>query len=118
MICSISLGVKGFESEGDRVISGSLAIGGFSEDFYASLSYWHRDNYLYQWREGLGRLLSGKRHSAVVTTMYNPSNANFIFWWVMYLIGDNVHIQNHVLLLEELERPFDEADLYSFNTCT
>jgi hypothetical protein len=46
--------------------------------------------------------------------MYDPNTANFIFWWVMYLIGDDVHIQNHVLFLDELERSFDENDLYSF----
>lgn len=111
---SISLDNKEFVSEGDLVVSGSLEIGEFNEDFHASLSYWDRNSYLSQWKGALDRLLSGESCSAIVTTMYDPSTANFIFWWVMYLIGDNVHIQNHVLFLDGLERPFDEADLYSF----
>lgn len=113
-IFTISLGTEEFELEDDLVISGTLVIGDFTENFHASLSYWDRDSYLSQWTEGLKRLLRGENYSAVVTTMYDPSTANFIFWWVMYLIGDDVYIQNHVLFLDELDRPFDETDLYNF----
>ena len=67
-----------------------------------------------QWKEGIERLLRREKNSAIVTTMYNPGTANFMLWWVMYLIEDDVFIQNHMLLLCELERPFDETDLYSF----
>lgn len=113
-VFSVSLGTEVFESEDDLVISGSLIIGDFKEDFHASLSYWDRNRYLSQWKEGLERLLRRENYSAVVTTMYDPSTANFIFWWVMYLIGNDVYIQNHVLFLDELDKPFDETDLYSF----
>jgi hypothetical protein len=111
---SIRLSDNMFDSEGDSVSSGSIKIGNFEEAFQASLSYWDRSRYLSQWKEALNRLLSGERSSAIITTMYDPNTANFIFWWVMYLIGDDVHIQNHVLFLDELERSFDENDLYSF----
>jgi hypothetical protein len=113
-IFSISLDRKDLYSDGDLFALGSLKIGYFSEDFRSSLSYWDRNKYLSQWREALKRLLNGERCSALVTTMYDPKNANFIFWWVMYLIGDDVHMQNHVLFLDELERQFDESELYSF----
>lgn len=110
----IDLGGDEFESEGDLVVAGSLRINDFSESFHASLSYWNRGRYLSQWSEALTRIVEGERSSAIVTTMYDPSVASFIFWWVMYLIGDSVHIQNHVLFLGELEEPFDETDLYRF----
>ena len=111
---SISLDNEVFESEGDLMVSGSLKIGDFREDFHASLSYWNRDDYLSQWKDALNRLSQGERRSAIVTAMYDPKTANFIFWWVMYLNGDVVYIQNQVLFLEELERPFYESELYSF----
>ena len=103
-----------FQSEGDLVASGVLKIGDFTESLQISLSYWNREQYLDQWREALERLLKGGSSSAIVTTMYDSNTANFIFWWVMYLIGDSVHIQNHVLFLDELEQPFDEFNLYRF----
>lgn len=111
---SIELDNKPFEIEGDLVVSGVLTIGDFNEKFQASLCYWDRTKYLSQWKEALQRLLSGESCTALVTTMYDPDSANFIFWWVMYLIGNKVHVQNHVLFLDELQRPFDEARLYSF----
>lgn len=110
---SLGLGDKELKYEGDLVALGALEIGGGKEQFYASLSYWDREDYLCQWQYGVSRILSGYKKSAIVTSMYDPSSANFIFWWVMYLIGDNVHIQNHVLFLDELIVPFDESNIYS-----
>ncbi|OOF01017.1 hypothetical protein BZG79_15505 [Salinivibrio sp. MA427] len=111
---SIILSKEKFEYEGEWVASGSLKVGSLTEDFHASLSYWDREKYLSQWKEALNRLLRGESRSAIVTTMYDPQTANFILWWVMYLIGGNVYVQNHVLFLDELTRPFDEQNLYSF----
>ena len=110
----ISLDKKEIESEGDLVVKGTLMLGDFKEDFYASLSYWDRDRYLLQWKSALERLLDGGVNSAIVTTMYDPSTANFIIWWVMYAVGGEIRVQNQILFLDELERPFDESDLYSF----
>jgi hypothetical protein len=111
---SISIGDKEIETEGDVVVAGSIRIGEFEDNFHASLSYWNRGDYISQWRDALNRLLRGETHSAVVTSMHDPLAANFIFWWVMYLVGDIVYIQNHVLFLSGLEKQFDEADMYSF----
>jgi hypothetical protein len=93
---------------------GSLSLGAFLEDFHASLSYWDRDRYLAQWREGLDRLVNGEIRSAVVTSMYDPRIADYIFWWPMYAIGDSIHLQNQILFLNDLGEPFDEAEPYRF----
>lgn len=111
---TIGLGDEEFEAEGGKYLLGVIRIGEFSESFSCSLSYWERSSYLSQWREGLRRLLDGKGSSAIVTSMYNPESANFIFWWVMYAKGQSVYIQNHVLFLDELKVFFDEADVYRF----
>ncbi|PKG37019.1 hypothetical protein [Psychromonas sp. Urea-02u-13] len=102
-----------FESEGEQVVLGSINIGDFQEKFYASLSYWDRNQYLSQWKLALERVLNGEPCSALVTTMYDPSKANFIFWWVLYVLEDEIYIQNHTLFLDEVDSPFNEFDLYS-----
>jgi hypothetical protein len=100
--------------EGDRVLSGVLEIGDFKENFYASVSYWDKSKYSKQWKTACERLLDGNLKSDLVTNIYNPSTANFLFWWVLYLSGNNVYIQNHILFLNELDKPFDEGKLYDF----
>jgi hypothetical protein len=64
--------------------------------------------------KGFGAILEGRNKSAFITTMYDPTTANFIFWWVMYLVGNDVYIQNHVLFMDELDEPFDESDFIKF----
>lgn len=113
-IFSISLDEIEHKFDDDIFVFGTIKIDDFSENFQASLSYWNRDTYLFQWQQGLTRLLNGENQSALVTTMYNPATANFIFWWVIYLVGNAVHIQNHVLFLDDLAKPFNELHLYDF----
>ncbi|WP_422368787.1 hypothetical protein [Pelagibius sp.] len=109
---SISLGQDQFDYEGELVALGSLKIGEFRESFHASLSYWGRDRYLTQWREALERLIKGAPRSALVTSMHSPATTNLIRWWPLYRIGDNAHFQEQVLFMNQLEQPFEEADLY------
>ncbi len=111
---SISLGEDQFDYEGQLVALGSLNIGEFHESFHASLSYWDRDSYLAHWIEALTRLVRGESRSALVTSMYNPATANLIRWWPLYRVGENTHFQEQVLILSQLEPPFEEADLYRF----
>ncbi len=111
---SIALSKDQFESDNEMVALGWLKIGEFEENFHASLSYWDREEYLSQWGEALERLEKGKSRSALVTSMYDPETANFIRWWPLYLIGDNVHFQEQILFIPDLEQPFDETDLYKF----
>ena len=111
---SIKISKNEFESEGDLVAEGVLKIGGDIENFNASLSYWGRRQYCSQWREALNRLTIGFDRTAVVTTMYDPATANFIFWWLLYVIEEKIYIQNHVLFMGDLEDDFDEEDIYKF----
>lgn len=102
------------EVEDNTLKMGRIRIGDFSELFRASLSYWSISDYLKQWEEGLYRLLFEHKQSCLVTSMYNPAVANFIFWWVLYPEGDTVHIQNHVLFLNELDTTFSLDNLYDY----
>jgi hypothetical protein len=110
---SIDIESNKIEVSDDLVLPGSIRIGELKEGFHASLSYWSRADYISQWKVALDRLLRGEKRSALITSMYDPQTANFVFWWVMYLIEDLVHIQNHVLFLSDLNEPFDEDDIYA-----
>lgn len=93
---------------------GKIRIGSFSETFHVPLSYWTRDKYRSQWKAAIYKLIHGENKVALITSMYSPKNANFILWWKMYRIEENIHIQNQVLFMEDLDKEFDEENIYQF----
>jgi hypothetical protein len=98
----------------DGLTKGQIRIGDFAELFEASLLYWSVEDYKKQWRQGLSRLLFEQKQSCLITSMYDPSDANFIFWWVLYPEGDTVYIQNHLLFLDQLDTAFSLSKLYDY----
>jgi len=105
------IGEKILDDESE-IAMGELKLLNFTEVFRVPLSYWKKDNYEQQWKEGVKRILRGCNRSCLVTSMYNPDVANFIVWWPMYLCGDKVFIQNHLLFMNDLKQPFQEHNLY------
>jgi hypothetical protein len=99
---------------GEQVLIGSIHINSFSESFRSPISYWNRNEYLSQWYSGLNEIISGNEKSAIITSMYNPNNANFIVIWPLYLIGNDVFIQNRILFMEDLKELFDESKLSTY----
>ena len=93
---------------------GQIALGSFVEEFDSPLGFWMDADYKRQWKEGTSRLLAGAAKSALVTAIYDPGNANFLMWWVMYRDDGEIVFRNHILLMEHLPRPLDLNDLYSF----
>lgn len=100
--------------DNELVAVGNIQIGSFNEEFQASLSYWSRENYQTQWMDAVYKLINGEDKVALITSMYPPKTANFIIWWMMYRIGENVHVQNQVLFLDELDKDFEEENVYQF----
>lgn len=87
--------------EGECVLPASIIIDTFSEIMNIPLTYWSIDDYKLSWLRSLEEGLETKKHSALVTSMYDPENTNFIFTWVLYFSDDNVFIQNKILFLDE-----------------
>jgi hypothetical protein len=98
----------------EPVVSGRIKIGVFEEAFCCPITYWDGQRYVRQWRAALRRLIDGESKSALVTSVRDPKVANFLFWWVAFLDGNEIVIQNHVLFLEELTVPFDVNNLYAY----
>ncbi len=111
---SISLKNKEFVEDSERFTTGEIQIGEFQETFTTSLSYWGELDYLNQWKAALIQICNRVDKSCLVTSMFDPSVANYIFWWTLYLDDDTVHIQNQILFLQKLDKPFTELNLYEF----
>jgi hypothetical protein len=110
----INLTDQEFVDGDERFQVGDIQIGEFHETFMASLSYWTKLDYLIQWKVALTRICNGNDKSCLITSMFDPSIANFIFWWTLYLDENTVHIQNQILFLNLLDKPFLELNPYEF----
>lgn len=98
--------------EGEDSLSGYIQIDDFYENCFYPVSYWSRDDYLLQWRHAIDTILLGGKKAAFIVSMRDPESANFIFWWVMYVVGDVIYLQNHVLFLEEISERFTVESMY------
>ncbi|MET7671838.1 hypothetical protein [Micromonospora luteifusca] len=89
---------------------GRITVGGFFETFEMSLAFWSPEEYRASWRDALEML----RHrddaiSCLVSSITDPSTSNFVFCWPLYRNGDDVFVQNAVVILEDLTESFDPA---------
>lgn len=92
---------------------GLIELGSFQERFVSSLSYWNVDDYQRHWTQAVMRIVGSSRTSCLITSMYDPAMANFIFWYPMYRVDNTVYVQNQILFLDSLSSPFDEHDPFS-----
>jgi CdiI N-terminal domain len=91
---------------------GELVLGSHRERFLTPFSFWNKKRYRNQWKEGLRRLVTEER-SCLITAITDPSKSACLTWWPMYRLGDQVHIQNHLLIYSDLPTPFDQANPYA-----
>src|SRR5215211_3287823 len=93
----------------EEVSIGEIKIDDFSERFRASLSYWDQKKYENHWKRAIEGIVDNTTStSCLITSMYDPSIANFIIWWPFYRVGNIVYIQNQIFFLESLQEPFNE----------
>jgi hypothetical protein len=93
---------------------GLLVLGDWKEEFLASLYQWSKEDYERQWRHAINVLIQRTRKSALITEYVSPEAASHLVWWPMYLVGETVLFQNHLLFYDQLERPFVIQDALSF----
>jgi hypothetical protein len=76
----------------NKEVKGEIHIEDYIEGFYIPLEWWSIKDYERQWKEGIARLKNNDT-SCLVTTIYDPRIKPFIEWWVLYRIGNKIHIQ-------------------------
>jgi hypothetical protein len=94
--------------------TGLLVIGDAKERFLASLYQWSKVDYERQWRQAINVLLRETKKSALITEYLSPDVASHFVWWPMYVVGNTVFVQNHLLFYEQLREPFAVANAPSF----
>jgi hypothetical protein len=92
---------------GPNTAVGLIRIGGFCERFESALTFWRKEDYVYHWGEAILRVITGDQKSCLITSVTDPENSNFLNWWPVYKLGDNVAFQNHIFFLDTLECAFD-----------
>lgn len=97
----------------DNFQVGEITINNYRETFHASLSYWTQSDYIHQWNDAIKHILNGNSKSCLITSMFDPNKANFIFLWSLYLYPNIIYIHNQILFLEQLNKPFDESCIYN-----
>jgi hypothetical protein len=94
--------------------SGRIVIGDFAETFRIPLGFWEESDYRRSWRRAF-EVLNADPHatSCFMTSMTDPGDSNFLGCWPMYREGEDVYVQNAIIILDEIEQDFDPAAPWS-----
>ncbi|MFZ0952440.1 MAG: hypothetical protein WAN17_09250 [Candidatus Sulfotelmatobacter sp.] len=103
-----------YEDRTTPAADGVLVLGDAKERFTASLYEWSKEDYQRQWRHAVEVLLRGKDKAALITEYLGPGIATHLEWWPMYVVGEKVFLQNHLLFYDQLPRPFSVKNALSF----
>ncbi len=93
---------------------GVLILGEDKEYFGSSLYQWSKRDYEEQWRHALKALLDGQNRAALITEYIGPESATHLEWWPMYVVGNEVLIQDHLLFYDQLPDSFSITTAFSF----
>ena len=94
------------QEEGWLALRGRIVFGDFEEEFLAPLDPWSRPQYERQWIEAARRIVSGEFGSTAFVS------SAFQFIWTMWLAGEEVLVQEKLLMKDTLIAPFDPSDPY------
>lgn len=96
---------------GDPAAYGQITFSDDQERFLASLRFWDTRRYEAQWLDGLRRITKDQT-SCLITSITDPRHSTYLFWWPMYRYDGIVHVQNHLLLFNQLMKDFNSDNPY------
>ncbi|MGA8134702.1 MAG: hypothetical protein WCA48_11190 [Pseudomonas gingeri] len=99
---------------GEAVLEGHIELSGSIERFYAPVSYWTREQYIESWKRSFAEGYGSKTHSALIVSMHDPLQTNFLFVWVLYFGASKVFVQNKVLFLDDIDGTFEEGKINEY----
>ncbi len=111
---SFSIKFTGSHSTNEEL--GEIALDDFNETIVIPTEYWSKEKYEHQWKEAITRIVSSDDDisSMLMVSMYDPQKANFLVAWPLYKIGSSVYVQNNLIFMNTLRRPFNEQRIYDF----
>ena len=100
-------------AEGDlNAARGLITLGDHTRGFVAALDFWARRQYEAQWIAAARRLLEGEDSTAFFTSVSDPATVEYQRWWPAWREGERLYVQEHLLMIRQLEPPFDLSDPY------
>lgn len=111
---SLEVGDEMFDRFGEQCLVGRITLGQFSEDIFLPLTYWSKSDYLMQWEAALRCISEGATKSALLVSMYDPGDLNFVFAWPLYRIDQSVHVRNCIIFADELKEAFNPDNVSDY----
>lgn len=90
-----------------KAARGIIVLGGFREEFLASLHEWTEEDYRQQWQRSVRSLLGGEQKAVLITTFSSPTSASHLMWWALYRKAEEVLVQNHLVFFKDIQGVFD-----------
>lgn len=115
MTFSIKFVDRMLRGDGSLALTGELILDDVAESFIAAVDAengWTQTDYEQQWRDGLRRIVEGKRKSCLVTSLAHPIWSDAMFYRPMYRAEQQVVFRSRLVLPEKLPRGFDPAKPY------
>lgn len=97
---------------GNGLMLGEIVLGDYREGFESFIGFWSQHDYEMQWGLGVQRAAAEGQASCLITSITDPTHAEFLRWWLIYPLGETVAIQESLLLFDQLSTPFSTADPY------
>lgn len=88
-----------------------IDINDFSERFQLPLTVWDVDQYKQQWKVAIQRVVEGDTKNFLIAGMRDPWSSDFVSLYVLYREGDEVFIQNQIILCEGNEEKIVKMDI-------
>jgi len=101
------------ESEvGNAAQYGEIQLRDYRETFVALISFWSPLDYTQHWSRSIRRLVNLRRESCLITSLYDPRITEIMHWWLLYPVGDDVFVQNALLVEQPTLSQFDTRNPY------
>ncbi|SDI16768.1 hypothetical protein SAMN05421505_13655 [Sinosporangium album] len=105
---------EGATSSSSKAVA-RIRIGSFTETFLMDLSFWSIDEYRRSWESALEEIEGSENAtSCLIASITDPAVSNFISCWPIYRDGDVIHIQSPLIILDELDEPFDPREPWRY----
>ena len=115
MTFSIQFVDRMLRGDGTVALLGDLVLDEVTEPFTAVVDAengWTQTDYERQWRDGLKRIVDGKRKSCLVTSLAHPGWSDAFCHWPMYRVDEQVVFRERILPPDKLPRGFNPAKPY------
>ena len=109
----IQLEAQRVRHEGAEFWRGIITLGEHRESFLAAAGLWPRTRYEQQWRAAATTLARGAARSAFITSFIHP-DAHHNVIWPAWRDGNDVYIQNRLLLRPQLATVVDPERIEDF----